>query len=197
MTFLRTLRQRWFNSSLLSMYVLLAIVVTLALHFEGVDGLMEGLEGSGSLSRRALPFFLVGIGLAGMVQVLAPPSVVAKWMGDEAGMAGLAVGMSAGALMPGGPYIAYPIAASLMSSGAGIGPMAGFMASRNVIAANRLFVWDIPFLGGPLAFARIISTLAMPPISVVLVPIVYRMMPRSMKRAPARTPVVLEKGGAE
>ena len=77
------------------MYVLLAIVVGLALRFEGVDGLMEGLDGSGSLSRRALPFFLVGIGLAGMVQVLVPPSVVAKWMGDEAGMAGLAFGLLA------------------------------------------------------------------------------------------------------
>ncbi len=179
------------------MYALLLIVVVLALIFEGTDGLIQGIEGSGSLSLRALPFFLVGIGLAGMVQVLVPPSVVGKWMGDEAGLGGLAIGISAGALMPGGPYVAYPIAASLMASGAGIGPMAGFMSSRNVFAANRLLIWDIPFLGAPLAFARIIATLALPPISVVLVPVVYRMMPRSMRRAPSRTPVDLGKRGVE
>jgi len=171
------------------MYVLLTTVTVLALRFEGVPGLGEGVQGAGQLSMQALPFFLIGIALAGMLQVLVPAAVVGRWMGEKSGLRGLAIGITAGGLMPGGPFIAYPIAASLMSSGAGLGPMAGFMASRNVIAANRLFVWDIPFLGAPLAFARLIATLVLPPLSGLLVPPLYRMMPKFMRRDTSRVQV--------
>ncbi len=134
------------------------------------------MEGTWRLLLGAAPDLLIGIGLAGMLQVLLPPDMVGRWMGDEAGLLGLSVGMAAGALTPGGPYVMFPIAAALMSSGAGIGPMAGFVTARNVVTINRFLVWEVPFLGAPFAFARLLACVVMPPIAAVLLPAVYRLL---------------------
>ena len=151
---------------------------------EGWDGVREGFDGSVSLLGSALPFLLLGIALAGMIQVLVPPGAVGKWMGDDMGARGLLIGMLLGTLTPGGPFIMFPIAAALLNSGAGVGPMAGFVATRNLVTLNRAVVWEVPFLGAPFVVARILASLYMPIVSVLLVPVVYRLMPG--KRAPGR-----------
>ena len=156
---------------------------------EGWEGVRDGFEGSVSLLGNALPFLLLGIALAGMIQVLVPPGAVGKWMGDDMGARGLLIGMLVGTLTPGGPFIMFPIAAALLNSGAGVGPMAGFVATRNLVTLNRAVVWEVPFLGAPFVVARILASLYMPIVSVLLVPVVYRLMPGKGvpgKRAPGR-----------
>jgi uncharacterized membrane protein YraQ (UPF0718 family) len=156
---------------------LLAGVSALAFAQQGVDGLVMGVDNAWHLVLRAAPFLSMGIALAGMLTVLFPPAMVGRWMGDDAGVTGLAVGMVVGMLSPGGPYVVYPVAASLLASGAGVAPLSGFLAARNLITANRTFVWEIPFLGVPLTVSRIIASLWFPIVAVVLVPLVFRMMP--------------------
>ena len=77
--------------------------------------------------------------------------------------------------------------------------MAGFVATRNLVTLNRAVVWEVPFLGVPFVVARILASLYMPIVSVLLVPVVYRLMPGKGvpgKRAPGRggplRPVVLD-----
>ena len=51
-------------------------------------------------------------------------------------------------------------------------------------------VWEVPFLGAPFVVARILASLYMPIVSVLLVPVVYRLMPGKGvpgKRAPGRS----------
>jgi uncharacterized membrane protein YraQ (UPF0718 family) len=162
------------------MLITLALLVgvsALAYAQQGVDGLVMGVDNAWHLVLRAVPFLSMGILLAGMLTVLFPPAMVGRWMGDDSGMVGLAVGMVVGMLSPGGPYVVYPVAASLLASGAGVAPLSGFLAARNLITANRTFVWEIPFLGVPLTLARIIASLWFPIVAAVLVPLVFRMMP--------------------
>lgn len=148
---------------------------------EGPGGVVEGLEGTLDLMARALPVTLLGMALAGMLQVVAPPGVVGRYMGEDAGLLGIVIGMGAGLIIPGGPYVMYPIGAALMTSGAGIGPMAGFVSARNLITVNRLLVWELPFLGWPFTLTRIIVSFWMPAATVALVPIVYRLLPKSLR----------------
>ena len=128
------------------------------------------------------------MGLAGTLQVLAPPGVIGKYMGDDSGLLGLAIGMVAGLITPGGPYVMYPIGNALMASGAGLGPMAGYVSARNLVTINRLLVWELPFLGWPFTLTRLIVSFWMPIAMVILLPIVYRLLPQSIRdRAPERT----------
>jgi uncharacterized membrane protein YraQ (UPF0718 family) len=156
----------------------------------GLDGLLEGTRASNALLWRALPYMVLGITLAGMLQVLVPPRTIARWMGDEAGITGLAIGVLAGMITPGGPYVMYPVAAALMNSGAGIGALGGFANSRHALPMQRLLIWEIPFLGVPFALARYSVAIAMPVITIVLVPMIYRLMPASARGARRTRPTV-------
>ena len=109
-------------------------------------------------------------------------------MGDEAGLKGIMIGAAAGALSPGGPYVMYPIAAALIHGGAGIGSIAAFTVSRNMFTANRFLVYELPFLGVPLAVARTIATFWLIFVGTALVPMVFRIMPRSARES-ARGPI--------
>ncbi len=173
----------WRDTTFITMVSLLAAVSLVAFLQHGADGLLEGGENTVSIIRRAAPALLLGFVLAGLLTVLFPPRVVGRWMGDEAGTKGVLIGAVAGVLSPGGPYVMYPIAAALMHGGAGIASISAFSVARNIFTANRFLVFELPFLGVPLALAKTLSTLWMIAVGTVLVPVVFRLMPRSAQEA--------------
>lgn len=168
----------WRDPSLITMGALLAAVSAVAFVQSGLDGLREGGEGTLSLFRQAAPALALGFVLAGMLTVLFPPGVVGRWMGDEAGAKGLLIGASAGVLSPGGPYVMYPIAAALMSGGAGVASISAFAAARNIFTAHRFLVYELPFLGVPLALAKTLATVWLIVAGTLLTPVVFRLMPK-------------------
>ena len=173
----------WRDSTLITMVSLLLVVSTVAFLQHGADGLREGGENSVSIIRQAAPALVLGFILAGLLTVLFPPRVVGHWMGDEAGAKGVLIGAAAGVLSPGGPYVMYPIAAALMHGGAGIASISAFSAARNIFTANRFLVYELPFLGVPLALAKTLATFWMIGVGALLVPVVFRLMPRSAREA--------------
>ncbi len=186
----------WRDPSLITMTSLLAVVSTIAFALHGVAGLAEGAEGSLDLVRRAGPALILGFLLAGLLTVLFPPSTVGRWMGDEAGLRGVLIGVAAGVFSPGGPYVMYPIAAALMHGGAGVTSIAAFTAARNLFTANRFLVYEVPFLGPALAIARTLATVWLVVVAVVLVPLVFRLMPKSAQ-ASARARIGREESEGE
>ena len=173
----------WRDSTLLTMVGLLAVVSIIAFVQHGADGLRDGSENTLSIIRQAAPALFLGFVLAGLLTVLFPPRVVGRWMGDEAGAKGVLIGAAAGVLSPGGPYVMYPIAAALMHGGAGITSISAFSAARNIFTANRFLVYELPFLGVPLALAKTLSTLWLISVGTLLTPVVFRLMPRSAQEA--------------
>ena len=173
----------WKDTTLITMVSLLAAVSLVAFIQHGVDGIREGGENTLSIVRTAAPALFLGFILAGMLTVLFPPRVVGRWMGDEAGVKGVLIGAAAGVFSPGGPYVMYPIAAALMHGGAGIASISAFSVARNIFTANRFFVFELPFLGVPLALAKMLATLWLIGVGTVLVPVVFRFMPRSAQEA--------------
>lgn len=172
--------------SLVTLAAILGTALAIVAVREGAAGLEEGFAGTGSLLKRAVPVTLLGMVLAGMLQVLIPPNTIGRWMGDDSGIVGLLIGMGAGMLTPGGPYVMYPIGAALMASGAGIAPMASFASGRNLLTLNRLVIWELPFLGPPFTVMRLIVSIWMPLVSVLLVPVIYRFMPQALKNVGPR-----------
>ena len=178
-----TRKSWWKDPSLATMISLLTLVTTLVVILKGLEGITEGSATTIQLFWQAGPALALGFILAGLLTVLFPPATVGKWMGDDASVKGFLIGAAAGALSPGGPYVMYPIAAALMHGGAGIGSIAAFTAARNMFTVNRFLVYEVPFLGIPLSLARTFATIWLVLVSIILVPMVFRMMPRSAQEA--------------
>jgi uncharacterized membrane protein YraQ (UPF0718 family) len=127
----------------------------------------QGLLQGGEILLGVVPLLIFAFLIAGLVQVLVSREVVTRWLGAEAGWRGIALACLAGALMPGGPYVYYPIAASLMHAGAGLGVLVAFVTAKNLYSVSRLPL-EVALLGPHLTVVRFVLTLAIPPILGVL-----------------------------
>jgi len=93
--------------------------------------------GANSLIRIAL-LLLSGIFLGSLVGTFLPREVIARVLGKESGFKGILLGTLFGAVMPGGPYVLFPVLAALYSSGAGIPPMISMIFAWSDIALTRI-----------------------------------------------------------
>ena len=65
--------------------------------------------------------------------------------------------------MPGGPYVVFLLAASLIKQGIGIGPLLAFVTAKVLLSPIRLFTREVPFLGWPFTLARLLPSIVFPP----------------------------------
>lgn len=80
------------------------------------------------------------------------------------GLRGILIASGLGALTPGGPYVSFPLVASLYESGAGIGSVVAFVTAWSLWGVTRLPL-EIAFLGVRVTLIRIASTLIFPPLA--------------------------------
>ena len=73
----------------------------------------DGVELAGKTLWNALPLLLAGFLIGGLVQVLLPPELIQSWLGKEAGVKGVLIGCLAGGLIPGSPYVIFPVVGGL------------------------------------------------------------------------------------
>ncbi|MEM9999237.1 MAG: hypothetical protein AAF940_00005, partial [Pseudomonadota bacterium] len=64
------------------------------------------------------PKILCGFFIAASVPILVPRETLTRWLGRESGARGLFVASLAGALVPGGPMMIFPLAVGLRTAGA-------------------------------------------------------------------------------
>ena len=89
--------------------------------------------------------------------------MVTLWLGSRSGWRGLLLACLGGALIPGGPYVYYPIAAVLLQSGAGVGVLVAFVTAKNLWSVSRIPL-EIALLGPKLTFIRYAITFIVPPL---------------------------------
>lgn len=142
----------------------LAIALLLMGYLRGEGQHISGLRSTGALLLQILPLLVFAFIVAGMIQVLIPREVIAKWVGAESGLRGLLVGTIAGGLAPGGPYVSLPVAAGLLHSGASVGTMVAFLTGWSLWAIQRLPM-EVGILGWRLMLIRVASTFFFPPIA--------------------------------
>lgn len=96
--------------------------------------------------RRTLPLLLVAFVIVGYVDVLSPQSLVQAWIGPGSGLPGLILAEGAGMLLPGGPYVVFPLIAALYRAGAGLGP-AVTLVTAWAMQALLTITFELPFMG--------------------------------------------------
>ena len=142
------------------MGVAAVILMIIAYKKENVEYL-TGLKFAWQTTIEIMPMLIFAFIIAGMVQVLIPKEVIAKFIGEEAGIKGILIGAIAGGLTPGGPYVSFPIAAGLMRSGAGVGTLVAFITGWSIWSLGRLPM-EIGIMGWKFTVARIVSTIVFP-----------------------------------
>ena len=131
-------------------------------HLKGPVTVEKAVLGDFDLLIFLIPRMLGGMLLAGLVQVVLPPEMVAKWVGAESGVRGLIIASVVGALTPGGPMTSFPIVVAFYMSGADRGALIAYLTAWSLLGFQRLLVWELPLLGPEISLYRIAAVFWMP-----------------------------------
>lgn len=93
--------------------------------------------GAESLVRISL-LLLSGIFLGSLVGRFLPREAVAGTLGRGSGLRGIVLGTAVGSIMPGGPYVVFPVAARLVSSGAAVPPIVAMIFAWSCTNLTRI-----------------------------------------------------------
>jgi uncharacterized membrane protein YraQ (UPF0718 family) len=149
-----------------SLYILLGLVIAalVAAFVQDVHMPLRGIAASGRLLRSVWIEITLGFLLAGLIEVLVPAQAMAQWLGRENLGRGILVGWAAGLILPGGPYMLFPIAANLIRTGAEPGPVIALLTAKTLVSPIRMFTYEAPLLGWPITLARFIPGVLLPPV---------------------------------
>ena len=109
-----------------------------------------------------LPRLVPALILAGLLQVVIPQEIVARYFGREAGFKGIVIASFAGILTPGGPMVTVPFLVALANSGAARAPLVAYMTSWSLFGMQRIIAWEAPLMGWHFVGVRVVSSLAFP-----------------------------------
>jgi uncharacterized membrane protein YraQ (UPF0718 family) len=157
---MRRLKLDWTTITLSGVAIVLAVVAWIR---GGSELVIGGLVNSGQTLISVIPLLLAAFAVAGLVQVLIPQEMIDRWLGSSSGWRGILLACLGGALIPGGPYVYYPIAGALLQSGAGLGVLVAFVTAKNLWSITRL-PYEFALLGTHLTMIRYIITLIVPPV---------------------------------
>lgn len=99
-----------------------------------------------------LPFALVAAECIGR---LLPPAYVAALLGEQSGVAGALFAAVLGALLPGGPMVAFPLAIALARAGAGQAALVALVTAWSLLAINRTLLFELPLMGSRFTLTRL------------------------------------------
>ena len=145
----------------------LAIVMLVVAFVRGKNVAVEGIKLAGASIWNNLALMLAGFLIAGLMQVLLPKELIATWLGNKVGFKAVLVGCVAGGLIPGSPYVVFPIVAGLYKAGAGLGAMVGFVTAWSLWSVSRLPV-EIALIEPKVALIRYAITFIVPPAAGLL-----------------------------
>ena len=167
-------RQKAFDASF---FILLAIAVFAALAVAWIKGPFRVVEIAATyLGFLAVlsPKILCGFFIAASVPILIPRDVLTRWVGHESGVRGIGVATLAGAIVPGGPMMIFPLAAGFRAAGAGTGTIVAFVAAWSLYGLNRTVIWEMSFLHIDFVLLRVAICLPFPLLAGLLAARVFR-----------------------
>jgi uncharacterized membrane protein YraQ (UPF0718 family) len=159
--------------SMLAIAVLVAVSVVLVWRRDGLHGVTEILFGDLALFGGILPRVLAGCLLGAFIAEVLPHEKVSRALGPQSGLKGLLIGTAFGAILPGGPFTAYPVAAALLTIGADFGATIAMVVSWTLIGYGRAVGWELPIMGTEFTIWRIALSVPIPIFAGALGRIVY------------------------
>lgn len=161
--------------------ILVLVVVSAALVWrrDGMAGVLDILTHDLALFGGILPRVLAGCLLGAFIAEILPHEKVSRSLGPSSGLKGLLIGTAFGAILPGGPFTAYPVASALLAVGADFGATIAMVVSWTLIGYGRAVAWELPIMGTDFTLWRIVISLPLPVLAGALGRFVYvRLYPK-------------------
>jgi uncharacterized membrane protein YraQ (UPF0718 family) len=111
---------------------------------------------------RILPMFCVALPMAAFLSELVPADIATAWLGDDSGLNGIMIASLAGGIMPGGPFVTFPLVITFSKAGAGVAQMTALLTAWSVYALHRILTWEYPVLGWRFVAMRLASSFFLP-----------------------------------
>lgn len=118
----------------------------------------EGLKSGLMQFIKTAPVIIGAFILAGFIEVLIPREFVQNWLSKEAGLKGVILGTFGGMLLAVGPYAFFPIVASIMVSGAGLGTIISTITGWILLGLSKM-PYETAFLGVQFFIKKIIFSI--------------------------------------
>lgn len=150
-------------------FIVLAIASAggLALRDGGAE-LVDALGHAAQLFLFIAPVIGAALLLGGYVHALLPHEQVARWLGPESGARGYGLAMLGGIVTPAGPFAVFPILLGLRNAGAGFAVCIVYVTAWATLGAQRILVWELPFLGPDFVGLRLAASLPLPIVAGLL-----------------------------
>jgi len=84
--------------------------------------------------------------IVGFVNILSPEKLIQAWIGPNSGWQGILLAEGIGMLLPGGPYVVFPLIAILFEAGAGLAPVITLITSWSTQSLLTIS-FELPFMG--------------------------------------------------
>jgi len=127
---------------------------------------VKALKSGARTLKGVMPLLLLALLVAGLLEAVIPPEVVQSWLGNKSGLKGILLGSIAGALIPGGPYVTFPIIASIYKAGAGIGTTVALVTGWAVAGVGQL-PYELALVGWRFMLVRLCLAVIIPPLAGV------------------------------
>lgn len=108
------------------------------------------------------PKILCGFFIAAALPILIPRAVITRWVGHGSGNRGLLAASVAGAMVPGGPMMIFPLALGFRAAGASTATVICFVTAWSLYGVNRTVIWEMSFLHADFVLMRVALCLPFP-----------------------------------
>lgn len=129
---------------------------------------------------KILPIFAVALPMAAFLAELIPADAAVAWIGPDSGVNGILVASFAGGLMPGGPFVTFPLVLAFAKAGAGVPQMAALITGWSIFALHRIITWEYPLLGWRFVALRLLAAAPLPILAGLLAEAAVTVVPISM-----------------
>lgn len=109
-----------------------------------------------------LPKIAAGMFIAAAIPILIPRDRISGWIGRDSGVAGLVFATVAGALLPGGPAMIFPLTGAILVSGADLAASFAFVTGWSLFNLNRTLIWELSFLPSDFVGLRVLLCFPLP-----------------------------------
>ncbi|MCF8024073.1 MAG: permease [Desulfobacteraceae bacterium] len=156
----------------LILLVLIAVFTSVYAYKRGDNSHVKGLTIAKNTFINISPLLVMAFIMAGFMQVVIPPELIQSWLGEEAGLKGVLIGSIGGALIPGGPYISFPIIASIFKSGAGLGTVVAFVTGWSMWGVLTI-AFELALIGYRFTLLRLALVSIFPPLAGIMTYILF------------------------
>ncbi|WP_372999566.1 hypothetical protein [Lutispora sp.] len=136
----------------------IAAIILIVINSKKTGKQYEGLKLGLTQFLQTAPIILGAFILAGIIEVLIPREFVQNWLSREAGLKGIVLGTFGGMLLAMGPYAFYPIVASIMASGAGLGTIISIITGWVLLGLSK-FPYETGFFGVKFTVKKLIFSI--------------------------------------